>query len=124
MLKLDPETTNRNIVLWPLNKIPVELFTIIISYLPRSNIQSMRLVNKEFDLKVSQVLFRTVVVPFKPEIYGITPETTLSNDVFQGSIMLQDKGMRVFQGRVATEKLQELKLTHISDLANGFADSL
>lgn len=58
----------------------------------------MRLINKEFDLKVSEALFRIVVVPFRPEIYGITPETTGPNDALQGSIMLQDQGMRVFQG--------------------------
>ncbi|TVY34650.1 hypothetical protein LSUB1_G006148 [Lachnellula subtilissima] len=38
-----------------------------------------------------------VVVPFKPEIYGINPEPALSGSL-QGSVMLQDKGMRVFQG--------------------------
>jgi len=65
----------------------------------------MRLVNKEFEEKVSEYLFRVVVVPFKPEIYGITPEPSLSgtsediaNDALRGSVMLQDKGMRVFQG--------------------------
>lgn len=60
----------------------------------------MRLINKEFDRKVSEALFRIVVVPFRPEIYGITPETTGSNDIPHGSIMLQDQGMRVFQGYV------------------------
>ncbi|CAL3964895.1 hypothetical protein PZA11_002208 [Diplocarpon coronariae] len=83
---------------WPLLAIPVELFTLITSYLPRSNIQNMRLVNKEFDRKVSEALFRLVVVPFRPEIYGITQETTSSDDVVPGSIMIQDHGMRVFQG--------------------------
>jgi len=39
-------------------------------------------------------------VPFRPEIYGITPETTPTNDGPQGSVMLQDQGMRVFQGLV------------------------
>jgi hypothetical protein len=67
----------------------------------------MRGVNKEFENKVSAYLFKVVVVPFKPEIYGITPEATLAgiskcqtraNEVLQGSVMLQDKGMRVFQG--------------------------
>jgi hypothetical protein len=67
----------------------------------------MRLVNKEFENKVSAYLFKVVVVPFKPEIYGITPEPTLAgitvaqsrvNEMLQGSVMLQDKGMRVFQG--------------------------
>jgi hypothetical protein len=81
---------------------------MIISYLPRSNVQNMRLVNKEFEEKVSQYLFRTVVVPFKPEIYDITKEPITGGwqtgrdtcDGLQSSaaVMLQDKGMRVFQG--------------------------
>ncbi|KAL2074405.1 hypothetical protein VTL71DRAFT_8183 [Oculimacula yallundae] len=83
---------------WPADGLPVELFTLIVSYLPRSGVQNMRLVNKEFDRKVSEALFRTVVVPFRPEIYDITPETTGSNDIAHGSIMLQDQGMQVFQG--------------------------
>jgi len=61
----------------------------------------MRLVNKEFDRKVAEFLFRVVVVPFRPEIYGITPERIVApgeNEVVQGSVMLQDRGMRVFQG--------------------------
>lgn len=65
----------------------------------------MRLVNKEFEEKVSEYLFKVVVVPFKPEIYGIAPESShggiLENgasDSLQGAVMLQDKGMRVFQG--------------------------
>lgn len=65
----------------------------------------MRLVNKEFEKKVSEYLFKVVVVPFKPEIYGITPEPpllqapgALENESLRGSIMLQDKGMRVFEG--------------------------
>ncbi|PBP22720.1 F-box domain containing protein [Diplocarpon rosae] len=92
------KTNTKQDMTWPLGIIPVELFTLITSYLPRSNIQNMRLVNKEFDQKVSEALFRIVVVPFRPEIYGITPETTSSNDVAPGSIMIQDHGMRVFQG--------------------------
>jgi len=59
----------------------------------------MRLVNKEFEEKVSEYLFRVVVVPFKPEIYGITPEPSHASQARQGSVMLQDKGMRVFQGK-------------------------
>ncbi|PQE02993.1 F-box domain-containing protein [Rutstroemia sp. NJR-2017a BVV2] len=92
-------------IIWPAKRIPPELFTMIISYLPRSAIQNMRLVNKEFEKKVSEYLFRVVVVPFKPEIYGITPEPSLNqappvlgDEILRGSIMLQDKGMRVFQG--------------------------
>ena len=92
---------------WPPDLLPVEIFELIIAYLPRSSIQNMRCVNKEFENKVSAYLFKVVVVPFKPEIYGITPEPILAgitdaqtraNEILQGSVMLQDKGMRVFQG--------------------------
>lgn len=88
---------------WPANLLPVEIFVLVISYLPRSNIQKMRLVNKEFEEKVSEYLFRVVVVPFKPEIYGIAPEPGLGLPILTvtrggSAIMLQDKGMRVFQG--------------------------
>ncbi|TVY85549.1 hypothetical protein LSUE1_G000078 [Lachnellula suecica] len=85
--------------MWPKGLLPVELFTLIISFLPRSVIQNMRLVNKEFEGKVSGELFKVVVVPFKPEIYGINTNTAhFGAPVSQGSVMLQDKGMRVFQG--------------------------
>lgn len=56
----------------------------------------MRLVCREFDNKICQALFRVVVVPFRPEIYGIASET--ENALMQSSVMLQDQGMRVFQG--------------------------
>ena len=67
----------------------------------------MRCVNREFENKVSAYLFGVVVVPFKPEIYGIAPEPKLgslidaqirTNEMLQGAVLLQDKGMRVFQG--------------------------
>ncbi|TVY54482.1 hypothetical protein LCER1_G002520 [Lachnellula cervina] len=90
-------TSNRDQLTWPKDALPVELFVLILKHLPRSNIQIMRLVNREFEQKVSEYLFRVVVVPFKPEIYGINPEPALSGSL-QGSVMLQDKGMRVFQG--------------------------
>ncbi|QSZ34794.1 hypothetical protein DSL72_007652 [Monilinia vaccinii-corymbosi] len=79
---------------WKPNKIPVEIFNLIIKHLPRSTIQAMRLVNREFEANVSEHLFKYVVVPFRPEIYGILSEPS----TFQSSIMLQDKGMRIFQG--------------------------
>lgn len=58
----------------------------------------MRLVCREFDNKICQALFRVVVVPFRPEIYGIASET--ENALMQSSVMLQDQGMRVFQGYI------------------------
>ncbi|KAL9611518.1 MAG: hypothetical protein Q9167_003843 [Letrouitia subvulpina] len=50
--------------------LPVEIFEEIGSYLPRDQIQKMRFVNQEFEKKISCLAFRTVVVPFKPKIYG------------------------------------------------------
>jgi hypothetical protein len=65
----------------------------------------MRLVNKEFESKVSHYLFRVVVLPFRPEIYGISLEPDLSgtqrvpiDSVLRDSVKLQHKGMKVFQG--------------------------
>ena len=95
------DRANRSqVLIWPAGLLPVEIFALIIDHLPRSSIQSLRLVNKEFEDKVSPVLFKVVVVPFRPEIYGIAPETTSTNDGPQSSVLLQDKGMRVFEGLV------------------------
>ncbi|KAF2678055.1 hypothetical protein K458DRAFT_436164 [Lentithecium fluviatile CBS 122367] len=52
-------------------KLPVELHELIASYLNRDDIKSMRLVNRELNHYVSQVIFKTVVVPFNTEIYGM-----------------------------------------------------
>lgn len=63
---------------WPTNSffdekhprsLPVELFESIGSFLPRDSIQNMRLVNREFESKISCFAFKSVVVPFKPKIY-------------------------------------------------------
>jgi len=83
---------------------------MVVAYLPRSSVQSLRLVNRESERKVSAELFKTVVVPFKPEIYGISDDLSGETWPFgyhsgqhdspqdSSAIMLQDKGMRVFQG--------------------------
>lgn len=98
---------------WPLDRLPIEIFDEIISYLPRSCVQSMRLVNKEFEKKVSATFFQVVVVPFRPEIYGIAPDPShggswlgREDELPQGAIMLQDKGMRVFHGYVTSLRNQ------------------
>jgi hypothetical protein len=52
-------------------KLPVELVELIASHLNRDDIKSMRLVNRELNHHVSQVIFKTVVVPFNTEIYGM-----------------------------------------------------
>lgn len=56
---------------WPPGRIPVEVFHDIVDNLPRASVQAMRLVNTEFEMKTSNRLFHTVVVPFRPEIYGM-----------------------------------------------------
>ena len=56
---------------WPLDLIPLELFEQIASYLPHEDLKSARLVNKEFERKLSGYMFKSVVVPFGPEIYAL-----------------------------------------------------
>ena len=56
---------------WPESQLPLEVFELIADYLPRESMQAMRLVNKEFEMKTSNRLFHTVVVPFRSEIYGL-----------------------------------------------------
>ncbi|KAF2442897.1 hypothetical protein P171DRAFT_363507 [Karstenula rhodostoma CBS 690.94] len=51
--------------------LPVELVEMIASYLNRDDIKSLRLVSRELNQNISQTLFKTVVVPFNTEIYGM-----------------------------------------------------
>lgn len=54
---------------WPVGQIPVELFELILAYLPRRDVQTMRLVCREFEDKSSPHYFRNVVVPFRAGLY-------------------------------------------------------
>ena len=64
---------------WPGIQVPLELFEQIGDHLPQSDLKSMRLVNKEFESKISPKLFKSAVVAFRPEIYGmIAPDTESS----------------------------------------------
>lgn len=73
----DPASTVVNPILgptnqgWPNKPIPTEVMEQIIQYLSRETIHKMRLVNREFERQVSSVAFKTVVVPFRAEIYGM-----------------------------------------------------
>jgi hypothetical protein len=62
----------------------------------------MRLVNHEFEKGVCAYLFRSVVVPFRPELYSVPAAPPLglsaSSTKNASSILLPDKGMRIFQG--------------------------
>ncbi|PHH79804.1 hypothetical protein CDD82_2160 [Ophiocordyceps australis] len=69
---------------WPAGRVPVEIFELIASYLSRHDVMSMRLVGSEFEAKTSAFHFRSVVVPFRAELYH-TDHQLLSD------------GMRVFQ---------------------------
>lgn len=51
--------------------LPVELVELIATYLSRDDIKSLRMVSQELNYYVSQVIFKTVVVPFNTEIYGM-----------------------------------------------------
>ena len=56
---------------WPKDKLPLEVFHNIAGYLSRDDLLQMRMVNVEFERKTSNIIFHTVVVPFRPEIYGM-----------------------------------------------------
>ncbi|KAL6720358.1 hypothetical protein ACLMJK_002279 [Lecanora helva] len=55
---------------WPDMAIPLEIFTDIAKHLSHKDLKSMRLVNKEFESKISDIPFRSIVVSFTPKIYG------------------------------------------------------
>ncbi|KAF1837398.1 hypothetical protein BDW02DRAFT_627976 [Decorospora gaudefroyi] len=52
-------------------KLPVELVELIAEHLNRDDIKALRLVSRELNRNISQVVFQTVVVPFNTEIYGM-----------------------------------------------------
>ncbi|KAL8946564.1 MAG: hypothetical protein Q9222_007056 [Ikaeria aurantiellina] len=92
--------------------LPVEIFEMIGALLPRESVQNMRLVNREFEAKISCFAFKSVVVPFEPKIYGtintqpddmsgMTPiqfdRSELANEpTYNAKYHVQD-GMRVFE---------------------------
>ncbi|EGY23170.1 uncharacterized protein VDAG_04608 [Verticillium dahliae VdLs.17] len=89
---------------WPANAIPMELFIEITSFLSRSDVENLRAVNKEFELKLASQYFRNVVVPFNAELY-----TAQSNEARDGDHQaataqtlshadsILSNGMRIFQ---------------------------
>ena len=61
-------------VTWPMGEndgVPMEIFEMITPYLARDDVKSMRLVNHDFESKVSSSLFHTSVVPFNTELYDM-----------------------------------------------------
>lgn len=63
-----PGSTSKGRPLW---QLPVELVEQIIEYLNRDDVKSLRLVSRELNDSTSQAAFKTVVVPFNTEIYGM-----------------------------------------------------
>lgn len=61
----------------PVWGIPVEVMELIAHHLDRDDVESLRLVNRELNHTVSSVLFKTVVVPFNTEIYGMLDQDFL-----------------------------------------------
>lgn len=52
-------------------RLPAELVELITYHLNRDDVKALRLVSRELNHYVSQVVFQTVVVPFNTEIYGM-----------------------------------------------------
>lgn len=69
---------------WRTCDIPVEIFEIIAISLSRDDLLRMRLVNRDFEKKISRHVFRTVVVPFKPNIYGMVDKETRKIEIKLG----------------------------------------
>ncbi|KAH8728064.1 hypothetical protein GQ44DRAFT_647419 [Phaeosphaeriaceae sp. PMI808] len=69
------DTTNSELISThpgrPKWNLPVELIDLIAQYLNRDDIKSLRMVSRELDFFVSGIIFKTVVVPFNTEIYGM-----------------------------------------------------
>lgn len=61
---------------WPKGSIPFELFERIGSYLSRDDLLNCRLVNGEFEKNFSTRVFKAVVVPFSPDIYSTTSDSS------------------------------------------------
>lgn len=66
---------------WPMNELPVELYYLVTDNLARDDIKAMRLTCHEFEHHISSVLFKTVVVPFNTEIYGMLQGTPHKVDI-------------------------------------------
>ncbi|KAI6908104.1 hypothetical protein KC334_g4755 [Hortaea werneckii] len=58
-------------ITWPVGTVPKEIFDMVTGNLTREDVKNMRLVNKEFEGKVSSSLFYSSVVPFNTELYDM-----------------------------------------------------
>ncbi|KAI9850832.1 MAG: hypothetical protein M1838_004985 [Thelocarpon superellum] len=60
---------------WPSHGIPTEIFQLIADSLSRQDVENLRLVCREFDAKIAPLLFRSVVIPFLPDLFCLRAET-------------------------------------------------
>lgn len=94
----------------PVWGLPVEVVELITDHLTRDDIKALRLVSRDFDHNVSRILFKTVVVPFNTEIYGMLGQkqdikgkgkATPSNFIWKnanGDDVYNGHGLDVFRG--------------------------
>lgn len=75
---------------WPSDGLPLEIIRELCQHLSRSDIQHLRLVNREFEKNTSNILFRSVVLPFHDEIYGMM--TKNSEVVNANAVDVKGKG--------------------------------
>lgn len=61
---------------WPASRVPLETFEVIAADLSRDDLLNLRTVNKEFEKKVSGRIFKAVVIPFNPDIYAMSSDST------------------------------------------------
>lgn len=82
---------------WPASKLPLEVFECIASSLSRDDMLRLRMVNREFEKKVSRRVFKTVVVPFSPEIYAMSSDkvATIALPIGKG----KGKGKHIGKGK-------------------------
>ena len=79
---------------WARTSVPVEVFEKIGALLSRDDLLRMRLVNHEFEKKISGYVFKSVVVPFNPEIYGMS-DTKTGRIALRPSKVVNDTGKSI-----------------------------
>ena len=79
---------------WAGASIPVEVFESIGAMLSRDDLLRMRLVSHEFEKKISAYIFKSVVVPFKPDIYGMS-STNTAKIALPASKVVNDTGKSI-----------------------------
>ncbi|GAB1743563.1 hypothetical protein NU219Hw_g492t1 [Hortaea werneckii] len=77
-------------ITWPVGTVPKEIFDMVTANLTREDVKNMRLVNKEFEGKVSSSLFYSSVVPFNTELYDMI-SSDAKNSSRQATLSTKDQ---------------------------------